>query len=191
VARSNSIRIIGGNFRGRRLHFPDAPGLRPTADRLRETLFNWLQGRVEGSCCLDLFAGSGALGLEALSRGADEVQFVETSRAVACQLQKNLQRLDAEDRTEVKTVDGVKLLKSNSDRLFHIVFLDPPFVCDWLPEVCQLLETNGWLADQSWVYLEQDSQREWPILPENWQLYREAKAGQAACRLYRRAIIGG
>ncbi len=191
MARSNSIRIIGGDFRGRRLRFPDVAGLRPTADRIRETLFNWLQGRIEGSRCLDLFTGSGALGLEALSRGADRVWFVDLSRQVNKQLHQNLQLLDAEAHAKIITADGLKMLRSPPDKRFHIVFLDPPFAKDCLAEACQLLEDNDWLEKQSWIYLEQDSQRQWEPLPDNWQLYREAKAGQAACRLYRRGIISG
>jgi 16S rRNA (guanine966-N2)-methyltransferase len=189
VARSNSIRIIGGEFRGRRLGFPDIPGLRPTADRLRETLFNWLQGRTEAASCLDLFAGSGALGLEALSRGAQMVRFVDQSRLVIRQLEQNLQLLGARERAETITADGMRQLQQQADRQFDLVFLDPPFARDWLAQACGSLEQNNWLKPQSWVYLEQDSHRDWPPLPESWQVHRQAKAGQAACILLRRDII--
>jgi len=191
VARSNSIRIIGGAFRGRRLGFPDVPGLRPTADRLRETLFNWLQGQTEGADCLDLFAGSGALGLEALSRGAKTVRFVDQSRAVIRQLDQNLQLLDAQDRSEVVATDAMRLLRREADRQFDIVFLDPPFTSDWLAQACESLEHNGWLKPRSWIYLEQDSHRDWPALRDNWHSHRQARAGQAACALLRRDIISG
>ncbi|WP_456378891.1 16S rRNA (guanine(966)-N(2))-methyltransferase RsmD [Thiolapillus sp.] len=191
MARSNRIRIIGGEFRGRRLGFPDAPGLRPTADRLRETLFNWLQGETEGASCLDLFAGSGALGLEALSRGAQMVRFVDQSRAVIRQLEQNVQLLNLQERAEIVAADGMKLLRKEADRQFDMVFLDPPFARDWLASACLDLERNGWLKPTSWVYLEQDSRQSWPPVPADWQLHREARAGQAACRLFRRAIING
>ncbi|WP_457673843.1 16S rRNA (guanine(966)-N(2))-methyltransferase RsmD [Thiolapillus sp.] len=184
--RSNSIRLIGGEFRGRRLSFADLPGLRPTADRLRETLFNWLQGQVEGAACLDLFAGSGALGLEALSRGAGYVRLVDQSRVVVRQLRRNLETLGVESRAEVVSGDALRLLRAQADRSFDLVFLDPPFARDWLEEICGLLEDHGWLSPRGWIYLEQDSHRAWPGIPAAWSLYREAKAGQAACRLYRR-----
>lgn len=187
--RSNSIRIIGGEFRGRRLSFASVPGLRPTADRLRETLFNWLQGQVEGAACLDLFAGSGALGLEALSRGADFVRLVDQSRVVARQLQQNLKTLQKENRAEVVAGDALRLLGRSADRSFDLVFLDPPFARDWLEHACELLEQNGWLKPRSWIYLEQDSHKDWPGIPPGWSLYREAGAGQAACRLFRRDTI--
>ena len=190
AGRSNSIRIIGGEFRGRRLSFADLPGLRPTADRLRETLFNWLQGKVEAAVCLDLFSGSGALGLEALSRGASHVRLVDQSRVVVRQLQQNLQILKAESRAEVVAGDALRLLRQKADRSFDLVFLDPPFSRDWLEEICWLLEDNAWLKAGSWIYLEQDSHRDWPGLPVAWSLYREAKAGQAACRLYCRDTMG-
>jgi len=191
VARSNSIRIIGGEFRGRRLGFPDVSGLRPTADRLRETLFNWLQGETEGASCLDLFAGSGALGLEALSRGAKMVRMVDQSRAVIRQLEQNVRLLGVQERAEIVATDGMRLLRKEADRQFDLVFLDPPFARSWLAQACQDLEDNGWLKPQSWIYLEQDSHHDWPPLPAGWQLHREAKAGQAGCRLLSRAIMHG
>ena len=191
AGHSNSIRIIGGEFRGRRLSFADAPGLRPTADRLRETLFNWLQGRVEAAACLDLFAGSGALGLEALSRGAGFVRLVDQSRVVARQLRQNLRLLQAESRAEVVQGDAMRLLRQEADRSFDLVFLDPPFARDWLEDACGLLESNAWLRPGSWIYLEQDSNRQWPQTPAGWSLHREARAGQAACRLFRRDTIQG
>ena len=184
--RSNSIRIIGGEFRGRRLPFASLPGLRPTADRLRETLFNWLQGQVEGAVCLDLFAGSGALGLEALSRGADFVRLVDQSRTVVRQLRQNLSVLQAESRAEVVAGDAQCLLDRDADRPFDLVFLDPPFARDWLESASGLLENNGWLKSHSWIYLEQDSHKDWPQTPPQWRLHREARAGQAACRLFQR-----
>ncbi len=189
MARSNSIRIIGGRFRGRRLRFPDATGLRPTPDRLRETLFNWLQFEVEGARCLDLFAGSGALGLEALSRGAAFVQFVEQASPVVRQLLRNLELLGVQEQALVLKTDAARLLRGEPERPFDLVFLDPPYVFRNLPELCGLLEEHGWLAGTAWIYLEQESHRPWFDLPPGWSLHREAVAGQAACRLVRRVKI--
>ena len=189
MARGNSIRIIGGRFRGRRLHFPNATGLRPTADRLRETLFNWLQFEIEGARCLDLFAGSGALGLEALSRGAAFVRFVDQAPAVVRQLRENLGLLGVDEQAEVVRGNAARLLRGRPETPFDLVFLDPPYVLRTLPKLCDLLEENGWLADTAWVYLEQESHRPWFGLPAGWSVHREAVAGQAACRLVRRVKI--
>jgi 16S rRNA (guanine966-N2)-methyltransferase len=185
VARgpSNRVRIIGGEFGGRRLDFPNQRGLRPTADRVRETLFNWLMPELPGARVLDLFAGSGALGLEALSRGAGFVLLVEQARAVAERLRQNLALLGAEDRAQVRQADALRLLSSPPETPFDIVFLDPPFAAGLLVKLMPLLASNGWLADDAWVYLEQDASQPWPPLPEGWTLHREGKGGQAAYRL--------
>ena len=127
----NSVRIIGGGWRGRRITFPDVPGLRPTPDRVRETLFNWLQHDIAGARCLDLFAGSGALGLEALSRGAKELVFVEQSVAASRALQEQLARLGAERRSQVVEMGAARYLRGAAPA-FDIVFLDPPFGRDAL-----------------------------------------------------------
>lgn len=181
----NQLRIIGGECRGRRLHFPDGKGLRPTADRVRETLFNWLQGELRGRRVLDLFAGSGALGLEALSRGAAQAVFVEQARSAAEQLRENLALLGLEDRSEVMQADARRFLERSAPP-FDLVFLDPPFATQLLAQVSGKLESRGLLAAGAWVYLEQDSAREWPKLPHNWQLYREGRAGQAVFQLMHR-----
>ena len=188
-ARSNTIRIIGGEHRGRKLRFPDVKGLRPTADRARETLFNWLQASTPGAICLDLFAGSGAIGLEALSRGASAVVFCEQSAAAAQRLQENIKLLGLQDRTQVQRTDARRLLQQSPGRSFDIVFVDPPFAAGLLAEICRQLEQSGWLATNAFIYLEQDSSQPWPDLPSNWLLSRETTAGQAACRLYQRAIM--
>src|SRR5450432_2048001 len=122
----NSVRIIGGEWRGRRINFPDIPGLRPTPDRVRETLFNWLQQAVAGARCLDLFAGSGALGLEALSRGAKALAFVEQAVPAARALREQLMRLGATSRAQVFEMGAARFLRSAGEP-FDIVFLDPPF----------------------------------------------------------------
>ena len=183
--RTNKLRIIGGTHGGRVVGFPDVKGLRPTADRVRETLFNWLQADIPGARCLDLFAGSGALGLEALSRGAVSVLFVDRSRAAVKQLEHNIGLLQLESCSEVLCSDGLKLLQNPPDRPFDIVFLDPPFAEGLLHKACVLLDSYDWLKPGALIYLEQDSNHPWPELPEHWSLHRETRAGQAACRLMR------
>jgi 16S rRNA (guanine966-N2)-methyltransferase len=187
MARGNSIRIIGGRHRGRRLHFSPVTGLRPTADRLRETLFNWLQPEVAGARCLDLFAGSGALGLEALSRGAAFVQFVDRSVVVTRRLRENLRLLGLEAEAVVTKGDAVRMLGAPPEEPFDLVFLDPPYAMENLSHLCHLLAANGWLSDRAWLYLEQERHRPWFELPTGWSVHREARAGQAACRLVGRA----
>lgn len=179
---ANQLRIIGGSHGGRRLRFPGVRGLRPTADRVRETLFNWLQGEITDSRVLDLFAGSGALGLEALSRGAAEAVFVERARPAAGQLRRNLELLGLGGRGRVVQADARRYIES-AEGPFDIVFLDPPFADRLLPGVCQSLERQGLLAPRAWIYLEQDSAQPWAALPANWRPYREGRAGQAAYRL--------
>ncbi len=181
----NRLRIVGGRHRGRILHFPEVRGLRPTADRVRETLFNWLQGEVLGRRVLDLFAGSGALGIEALSRGAAEAVFVERARPAVQALRDNLCLLGLDERARVVAGDARRHL-DGSPNPFDLVFLDPPFADDLLGGIAQRLEDAGWLADEAWIYLEQDSARPWPELPANWEAHRETRAGQATGRLMRR-----
>lgn len=178
----NQLRIIGGDFRGRRLNFPDGRGLRPTADRVRETLFNWLQGQVRGRRVLDLFAGSGALGIEALSRGAAEVIFVEQARVAAAKLRENLALLEVGAAADVVQADALRWL-AGPRAPFDLVFLDPPFAAGLLGNACELLESGGTLAPHAWIYLEQDAAQEWPPTPANWSAHREGRAGQAAFRL--------
>ena len=182
---TNRIRIIGGQWRSRRLEFPDAPGLRPTPDRVRETLFNWLAPVLPGARCLDVFAGSGALGIEALSRGAAEVVFVEHDPAAVRALRDNLARLKAEGG-RVERVEALTWLRQPGTP-FEIVFLDPPFDADLLEPVCAALETGGWLTATAWIYLEAEAGWQ-PALPVGWTLHREKTAGMVAYRLARREI---
>ena len=185
----NQVRIIGGRHRGRRLHFVPGSGLRPTPDRVRETLFNWLQGDVNGARCLDLFAGSGALGIEALSRGAAHVTLVEANRNAARRLRENLDLLHEQDRADVLQCDALRLLATPPARAYDIAFVDPPFADDLLPQVCRLLEDGDWLASPAIVYLEQDARRTWPLLPDNWAIFREGRAGQSGQRVLRRSMV--
>ncbi|WP_340620800.1 16S rRNA (guanine(966)-N(2))-methyltransferase [Xenorhabdus siamensis] len=176
------IRIIGGKWRGRKLPVPDSEGLRPTTDRVRETLFNWLMPVIQGARCLDCFSGSGALGFEALSRYANNATLIEYDRNVAKQLSNNLALLKAENGN---VVQGNTLQYLNqSGTPFDVVFLDPPFRKGMLTETIKLLETNGWLAKESWVYVEAESESAATEVPTNWRLHREKIAGQVAYRLY-------
>ena len=181
----NQLRITGGEFGSRRLHFPDAKGLRPTADRVRETLFNWLQGELAGVKALDLYAGSGALGFEALSRGAAHVTFVEKARNVADQLRENIELLNCPSKASVVNSTAERYL-SQAESAFDVVFLDPPFAYGLLGKAIEILEENALLSPQAWIYLEQDSAHDWPDMPDNWAIHREGDAGQAAFRLIKR-----
>ena len=181
-----SVRIIGGQWRGRRLEFPDLPGLRPTPDRVRETLFNWLAPVLPGARCLDLFAGSGALGIEALSRGAAEGVFIERQLRAARALREHLGRLNAAN-ARVETADVFDRLRQPGTP-FEIVFLDPPFGQGLLEPTCAALETGGWLAATAWIYLEAEAELPLPTLPVHWALHREKTAGAVAYRLARRSL---
>jgi 16S rRNA (guanine966-N2)-methyltransferase len=185
--QSNSVRIIGGQWRGRRIRFPSAIGLRPTPDRVRETLFNWLQGVIGDARCLDLFAGSGALGLEALSRGAAQVVFVEREPRVAAALKETLATL-GDDRGLVRTADAFRYL-GGAPRPFDVVFLDPPYAQGRLAELCTLLDSGGWLAPRAHIYLEGAARDGIPPLPARWQTARETRAGEVHGVLARRAVL--
>jgi 16S rRNA (guanine966-N2)-methyltransferase len=182
--RGNELRIIGGQWRGRRFAFPDSEGLRPTGDRVREALFNWLQVYLPGARCLDLFAGSGALGLEALSRGAAGVTFIERSRAVAKIIEDHLRALGTA-AGRVLNMDAARYLEGRPEP-FDIVFLDPPFGSDIIGNCCARLETGGWLAPGAFIYLEHDRGKPLPALPTNWELFRSNTAGQVSFHLARR-----
>ncbi|TAJ03216.1 16S rRNA (guanine(966)-N(2))-methyltransferase [Pectobacterium versatile] len=179
---AGQIRIIGGQWRGRKLPVPDSPGLRPTTDRVRETLFNWLAPVIQQARCLDCFAGSGALGLEALSRYAAHATLLEMERAVAQQLTQNLALLRAEN-AEVVNTDALSWL-AKPGTPFDVVFLDPPFRKELLNNTLALLEQQGWLAPDAWIYVETEAENAQLTIPENWQLHREKIAGQVAYRLY-------
>lgn len=153
---TGKIRIIGGQWRGRKLSVPHAAGLRPTGDRARETLFNWLQAVVPGARCLDLFAGTGALGLEALSRGADSAVFVERDRRLADALREIAGSWPGGERMEIVTADAFRWLDSN-DRAFDLVFIDPPFAGSLQGRVLGALADGGHLASNARIYVEQEA----------------------------------
>lgn len=177
------VRIIGGQWRGRKLTVPEVLHLRPTPDRVRETLFNWLAPVIHGAYCLDMFAGSGALGFEALSRGAGFVVMVDQSSLVV----KNLQALQ-----QVLKTDNVEIYQANAPKIkqprqpFDIVFLDPPFQSDLLLPSCFYLEENGLLSPGASIYLEASNNLDEKDLPKGWQLIKSKKAGQVAYHLARR-----
>ncbi|RKT43910.1 16S rRNA (guanine(966)-N(2))-methyltransferase RsmD [Thiocapsa rosea] len=179
------LRIIGGRYRGRRLPIPSETGLRPTPDRVRETLFNWLAPVIPGARCLDVFAGSGALGFEAVSRGAGEVVLIEQSAPVARQLEANARRLGAEE-TRIVRGNAIRWLEG-SDQPFDIVFLDPPFdEALWAPAI-ERLDGRGWLKPGGRVYLEAPARIGFPDLPANWDLVRDKTAGEVR---YGLVIVG-
>lgn len=176
----NEFRIIAGQWRRRKLHFPEVPGIRPSPDRVRETLFNWLRERVEGARCLDLFAGSGALGLEALSRGAAEVVFVDQDRQAAQAIREHFALLKAAGG-DVQQAEALAWL-AHGPRPFDLVFLDPPFDADLLPAVCARLG-EGWLKPGACVYVEHATEKT-PVFPAGWMAIRESRAGRVAFGLW-------
>lgn len=182
--RPNELRIIGGEWRGRRVSFPDQPGLRPTPDRVRETLFNWLAPVVQGARCVDLFAGSGALGLEALSRGAASVAFVDNQPTAIRQLEDNLQRLQATGRGELARADAVRWLGSAVGP-YRIAFVDPPFASGLVEPAVTALAATRVLEPNAWVYVERGTDQPAPRAPEGWRLHRQGHAGAVGYYLFR------
>ncbi|MFT5720221.1 MAG: 16S rRNA (guanine966-N2)-methyltransferase [Motiliproteus sp.] len=184
---NNKLRIIGGRWRSRKLEFASLPGLRPTTDRVRETLFNWLQQQVPGARCLDLFAGSGALGLEALSRGAKQVTLVDSAAVVVQQLRQNLALLGAEQDASVIHSQAIRWLQdAPTEQTFDLVFLDPPFAQGMLAGCCEALEQQALLSPQSWIYIEAEKTLQPLPVPANWRLERSLNAGQVSCYLFQR-----
>lgn len=173
----NRLRIIGGDWRSRVVLFADAPDLRPTPDRVRETLFNWLQPRIAGARCLDLFAGSGVLGFEALSRGATSVTALEIEPRAVAAIRANVKSLQT-DKLQLEQRNGLDWLRDNArQQRFDVVFVDPPFAADAYEECCRLLQAQQWLAPRACVYLESGASLEDITLPEQWQLSRHKRAG--------------
>ena len=180
------LRIIGGEWRSRRLSFPDGPGLRPTPDRVRETLFNWLAPYVAGARVLDPFAGSGALFLEALSRGAVAGLALDSNGMAISSLREHLGTLRC-SVGQVQQTDALRYLEAQPATAFDLVFLDPPFNQNLLPATCTLLEERQWLADDAWIYTESETPPSTLGLPGNWRLHREKKAGQVYYALWQRS----
>ncbi len=180
------LRIIGGTWRGRRLRFPPSPAIRPTPDRVRETLFNWLAPYVPDARCLDLFAGSGALGLEALSRGAAHVTFVEQDVQAARAIEDCLLLWDPAHHHDWRLVGAdARVFLAGPAQPFDIVFLDPPFDSRLLDAACVQLERFGWLAANARIYLECPAGAE-PAVPADWTRARTKEAGQVGYHLFQR-----
>lgn len=181
---AGSVRIIGGRWRGTRLPVADVPGLRPTSDRARETLFNWLQPMLPGARVLDLFAGTGALALEAISRGAREALLVERDPALAAAIEATSRRLGAVAQVHVARADVAMFLRAPLHGRFDLVFVDPPFADDaWASTLAAL---PPWLAEGAWLYLESPH----AVAPgAGWRLHREAATRDSRQALYRRASI--
>lgn len=182
---TGSVRIISGLWRGRKLPVYDAEGLRPTTDRVKETLFNWLAQDIPRAKCLDLFAGSGGLGFEAASRQAEMVTLIELNPNAFKQLKSNIDLLSA-NNIQAHNSDALHYLKQ-AGTPHHVVFIDPPFRQGLLNETLSLLENNGWLADEAMIYIETEKELNLDGIPPNWQLYREKTAGQVSFRLFVRA----
>ena len=169
------------------MEFVAVEGLRPTPDRVRETLFNWLQWDITGLRCLDFFAGSGALAFEAVSRGAASALMVEQDRRVVQRLQQHSRELAA-DRLSVRQFDALKFL-SGPPEPFDLVFLDPPFGNDLLGPLCQVLEQGGWLTPQAFIYCESEARLGEPAIPPNWQWLKAKQSGDVGYRLARRGEL--
>jgi 16S rRNA (guanine966-N2)-methyltransferase len=182
ASRAGVLRIIGGSWRGRKLRFPASAAIRPTPDRVRETLFNWLGAATRGARCLDLFAGSGALGLEALSRGAAHVTFVEVNEAAARALGARLAEWQATD-ARVERADALRYL-AGAAQACDIVFLDPPFASQLLARAAALLEERHWLADGARIYVECAARQGLPPLPQSWQPLKAKQAGEVGYHLF-------
>ncbi|HEY9043405.1 MAG TPA: 16S rRNA (guanine(966)-N(2))-methyltransferase RsmD [Rheinheimera sp.] len=179
------VRIISGQWRGRKLAVLDAEGLRPTTDRVKETLFNWLMHDIDGATVLDCFAGSGSLAFEALSRHAKSATLIEREAAQARQLQHNISKLNCNNASVVQQ-DCISYLNNATATQFDVVFIDPPFRKNLALPCCQLLEQYNWLTDTALIYLETEKELTIAQLPANWRLLKEKIAGQLAYRLYQR-----
>ncbi|MCK5719892.1 MAG: 16S rRNA (guanine(966)-N(2))-methyltransferase RsmD [Thiomargarita sp.] len=173
------IRIIGGKWRGRKLQVSDELELRPTPNRVRETLFNWLAMYLPNSCCLDLFAGSGILGIEAVSRSANSAILVEQKSSVVKNLKQQIAKLNTE-QLEIIQADALNYLITKNTTTFDIVFLDPPFTKNLLETTCKLLEQHKWLNSPAYIYLETATYLNKPVLPSHWKIIRQQTAGQVS-----------
>ena len=178
------VRIIGGKWRNTKLPVPMSPGLRPSSDRVRETLFNWLMPKLGGARVLDLFAGSGALGLEAISRGAAQATLVERDGALCRQLRESVAKLGSQDQIQVAQADALQWLAQSAAGQADIVFVDPPFAAGLWESVLAGLEPH--LAADAWLYLESPADQV-PVVPAPWLLHREGGTREVRFALYRRA----
>ena len=180
----NEVRIIGGTWRSRKIRFPDVSELRPTPDRVRETLFNWLGQELDGLVCLNLYAGSGVLGFEAASRGAKRVVQVERNAEACIALKQNCGLLDAR-MVEIVQMDVARFLAGPTER-FDVVLLDPPFHQGLVEPCCRWLEEKGWLTPRARIYIEAEKEKVLESMPETWQNHRSKHAGGVGYHLYHR-----
>ena len=180
--QTGQCRIIAGKWRGRKLAIADVEGLRPTPDRVRETVFNWLQPVIGGSRCLDLFSGSGALGFEAASRGADSVTMVELDFTAAKQLQDNCQLFSA-DNCQIENKTAQQFIDQTSSQ-YDIVFIDPPYQANFWTEIAEQLVAKNCLAENAHIYIEWPSKDESPVLPNHWRLIKDKTAGEVRYCLF-------
>lgn len=178
---SGSVRIIAGQWRGRKLPVPLVEGLRPTPNRIRETLFNWLQARVDGATCLDVSAGTGSLCFEALSRGAKSAVMVESSHKAVSQIKENLKTLNCND---VKVIESSALIYLQGQvSAFDIIFLDPPFKSDLVVKCFTLIHERGWLKPGGLLYIEAPEKSDLPELPDNWSVHKSKTSGEVGYHL--------
>lgn len=183
--KSGFIRLISGKWRGKKLPVRDKEGLRPTTDRTKETLFNWLMHDIRDANCLDCFSGSGSLAFEALSRFAKSATLLERDKQVAQQLRENLKSLQI-NNAEVIETDSINYLQQTANQQFDIIFVDPPFNKGLLEPCCTALEANNYLTEKALIYIEMEVQLTALKLPDNWQLLKEKNTGQVAYQLYLR-----
>jgi len=190
VKNPNSFRIIAGKWRSRRLSFPeDVDSLRPTTDRVRETLFNWLHQKIIGARCLDLFAGSGALAFEAASRGAALVTAIDASPKATDAIRRNSRLLDS-NQIAIHTADALQWLdRHQTDKPFDVIFLDPPYNLQLLPDCIARLQKDGFTRPGTTIYVEADTSLEALEKPAHWTLTRSKKAGQVRYGVYEVGIV--
>ena len=185
--QDGQIRIIAGQWRGRKLPVKDLEGLRPTTDRVKETVFNWLAMDIREANCLDCFSGSGSLALEALSRYAAKAVLIEKDKLAAKQLESNLIAVKAGNGKVICT-DSIAYLSKPATQQFNIVFVDPPFRKGLLEPCCEQLETNNWLSENALIYIEREKELTQLRLPTNWQLIKDKAAGQVVYQIYQRQV---
>ena len=173
--QDRTLRIIGGNWRGRKITFPEHDGIRPTGDRVRETLFNWLMHDIRGADCLDLFAGSGVLSIEALSRGANHVTLIESNEAASSGISQNLALLDADPNRFDNIKSNAMTWLGQCDTGFDLIFIDPPFASNVLPAVLEHVAVRQ--IARKFIYLETPVALKTSDLPNQWNLYRQKQTG--------------
>ena len=185
--KNNQLRVIGGEWRSRKITFPAIEALRPTPDRVRETVFNWLRWDVEGANCLDLFAGSGILGVEAASRGAKDVVLVDYDADVCRAIMTNLNALGAR-QVKLLQMNVMHYLANRLPRVFDLIFLDPPFRRGLIVPCIDRIEKNGWVTDGSKIYIETESELTFENIPPDWNLLKSKKFGSVGSHLFEKII---